>query len=106
MDARKLIPWLVCVVLVMLAAVLFLVVARKQPETISMQTLADEIMDGQISTIAIAADVLHVERADRSRAVVHKERKISFAEALTDLGITPEMMNGVEIRVMAPGTSR
>jgi hypothetical protein len=106
MDARKLTPWAVCVVLAMLAAVFLLFIARKQPETISMQTLASEIKDGQITTIAIADEVLHAERADGSKAVVNKERETSFAEALTDLGITPEMMNGVEIRVMAPGTSR
>jgi HAMP domain-containing protein len=106
MGARKLIPWMVCVALVMLAAVLLLVIARNQPETISMETLADEIKDGQIITIAIADEVLHVERADGSRAVVNRERDESFAEALTDLGITPEMINSIEIKVLAPGTSR
>ena len=54
MGARKLIPWLVCVVLVMLVAILLLVLARNQRETVSMQTLANEIGDGQIVTIAIA----------------------------------------------------
>jgi HAMP domain-containing protein len=106
MGTRNLIPWLICAVLVLLAAVLLLVVARNQPETISMQTLATEIGDGQIVTIAIADEVLHVERADGSRAVVNRERDESFAEALTDLGITPEMINSIEIKVLAPGTSR
>lgn len=106
MGAKKLIPWLICAVLVLLAAVLLPVVARNQPETISMQTLANEIMDGQIMTIAIADEVFHVERADGSRAVVHREGDESFAEALTDLGITPEMINSIEIKVLAPGTSR
>ena len=106
MGARKLIPWLICAVLVLLAAVLLLVVAHNQPETISMQTLANEIMDGQIMTIAIADEVFHVERAHGSRAVVNRKRDDSFAEALTDLGITPEMTNRVEIKVLAPGTSR
>lgn len=106
MGAKKLIPWLICAVLVLLAAVLLLVVARNQPETISMQTLANEIMDGQIMTIGIADEVFHVERADGSRAVANREGDESFAEALTDLGITPEMINSIEIKVLAPGTSR
>jgi predicted outer membrane protein len=106
MDKRKLIPWTVRIVLAMLAAVFLLAIARRQPETISLQTLANEITDGQIMTIAIADEVLHVERADGSRAVVNRERDESFAEALTDLGFTPEMMNSIEIKVMAPGTSR
>ena len=105
MDVRTLIPWAVCVVLVMQTVVLLLIVALKQPETISIQTLEDEIKDGQITAIAIADEVLRVERADGSRAVVKKEQDRSFAEILTDLGITPGMMSGVEIRVMAPATS-
>lgn len=106
MWMRKLIPWLVCVVLLVVAAGLLPVVPLAQPETVSMQTLADEIKDGQITKITIADEVLHVERVDGSRVVVNKEREKSLGEALSGLGITLEMMDGVEIKVMAPGTSR
>jgi anti-sigma-K factor RskA len=105
MDVRKLVTWAACAVLAILAAVLLLSIARKQPEIISLQALASEIRDGQITTIAIARDVLHAERADGSKAVVYKEHEVSFVEALTGLGITPGMMNEIEIRVMAPGRS-
>jgi cell division protease FtsH len=105
LDTRNLMRWAVYFVLAALVAIFLynqLAMRQPQPEIISLQDLATEIKEDQITKIVIEGDALHVTRQDESTATAHKEEGTGLTETLSNLAVTTEMLNKVEISVARP----
>ena len=97
--------WIITALLV--AVVVFFVysqlaVQRPEPEIISLQALATEIKEGTVEGISIEEETLYVSRDGGSEAISHKEEGVALIETLRNLGVTQEMLNGVEVEVAQP----
>jgi cell division protease FtsH len=105
LETRQLMRWIITALLV--AVVVFFVysqlaIQQPEPEVISLQALATEIKEGKVDRISIEEEKLYVGRDGGGEAISHKEEGVALIETLTNLGVTREMLNGVEIEVVRP----
>jgi cell division protease FtsH len=97
--------WGVYIVLVALVGVfLYSQLNLRQPEAdvVSLQTLAQEIKEGNVKQISIDGDTLEVELSGGESVTVHIEEGTSLFETLANLGVSQEMLQNVEIDVTRP----
>jgi cell division protease FtsH len=105
LDSRNLIRWAVYFVLAVLVAVFLynqLAMRQPQPDVISLQDLASEIKNGEISKISVEGDTLLIERADGSEAASYKETDANLVSTLDNLGVSQEQLGQVVIEFMPP----
>ncbi len=105
MDTRRVMRWGIYFVLAALIAVFLysqLSLRQPQPDTLSIQSLATEIKDGNVKEIAIDNETLQVELGDGEKVVAHKEDGAGLSETLFNLGVTKEMLSDVKIEVVRP----
>jgi cell division protease FtsH len=105
LDTRKITRWVIYLVLAALVAFFLynqLGLRPTQPEAISLQQLATEIKDGQISQITIDGNKLTIGQINGQQAVSYKEDGSGLVETLTNLGVNQEMLNKINIEVAQP----
>ena len=105
METRQIARWLIYFVLAALVALFLynqLTVRQPQPETISLQELATEIKEGEVSGITIEGNKVYVERMGGSEALTHKEDGVGLTELLSNLGVGQEMLDALEVEVARP----
>jgi cell division protease FtsH len=105
LDTRRVLRWIGYLVLVGLAVVFLYnqLNDRQGPrEVISLQALATKIKEGSVKQISIEEDALQIELAGGTEVVSHKEEGVGLIETLDNLGVTQEMLDGVEINVARP----
>jgi len=105
LDTRRIMRWAVYIVLVALVGVFLysqLNLRQPQPDVISLQTLAQEIKEGNVTQISIDGSTLDVELSGDKEATVHKEESASLFETLENLGVTKANLRTVEIDVAQP----
>jgi len=75
--------------------------AQPQIERVAINKLVDEIKAGQVSKIEINGDKLQVTLKDTNAKPqqVKKELSQSFSELMSDYGVNPEQLQGVEVNV-------
>ncbi len=92
----------VIVSLLVLALLMNLLTSTQvQPENVAINRLVEEISAGQVSKIEINGDKLQVTLKDANVKPQHvkKELSQSFSELMTDYGIKPEQLKGIEVSV-------
>jgi cell division protease FtsH len=97
--------WLIYLVLAALVAFFLFNQMRArqpQPESISLQQLANEIKDGEIAKIEIDGESLQVEFGSGQQAVSYKEETSTLVDAITNLGVTTEQLSKVDVKVIEP----
>jgi len=97
--------WLIYLVLAALVAFFLFNQMRArqpQPESISLQQLANEIKDGEIAKIEIDGETLQVEFGSGQQAVSYKEETSTLVDAMTNLGVTTEQLSKVDVKVIEP----
>ena len=105
MDTRNLTRGAIYVLLAVLVAIFLyrqFSANQPQPDVISLQQLATEIKNGDISSIDVESNELNIERTNKSTARSHKESSISLSETLTNLGVSEDQINRVEITILPP----
>ena len=105
LDTRQAMRWLIYLVLAALVAFFLFNQMRArqpQPESISLQQLANEIKDGEIAKIEIDGESLQVEFSSGQQAVSYKEETSTLVDAMTNLGVTTEQLSKVDVRVIEP----
>ncbi|MEJ2208303.1 MAG: ATP-dependent zinc metalloprotease FtsH [Anaerolineae bacterium] len=75
---------------------------QSQEEVISLQTLASEIKQGEVSKITIEGETLTIERVNGSNATSHKAEDAGLAEVMSNLGVTTEQLRGLTVEVAPP----
>ncbi len=105
MDTRNLMRWAIYFVLAVLVAVFLynqLAMRQPQPDVISLQDLATEIKEGEVSRIAIKGDTLLIERVDGTEVSAYKENDTTLIGTLGNLGVSQEQLSEVMVEVMPP----
>jgi cell division protease FtsH len=64
--------------------------------------VAGLIRDGQVNRIVVSGDQLTVQLKDKSVFVSQKEERVNLTTSLARLGVTPEQMAVVELKVAPP----
>ncbi|MGC9335441.1 MAG: ATP-dependent zinc metalloprotease FtsH [Anaerolineae bacterium] len=107
MDTRNMTRWAIYFVLALVVA--FFVynqfsVNQTQPELISLQQLATKVKEGDVKRIEVDGDTLYVELGDGTEVICHKEDGSTLAETLSNLGVTTEALNALEIEWAEPSS--
>ncbi|MEJ2733026.1 MAG: ATP-dependent zinc metalloprotease FtsH [Anaerolineae bacterium] len=105
MDSRNLVRWAIYFVLaVVIAIFLYNQLASRgpQPDVISLQKLAGEIKEGNISKISVDGNTLDIELSNGNKATSYKEPDTSLVSTLNSLGVSQELLGNIEIEVAAP----
>jgi cell division protease FtsH len=105
LDSRNLIRWAIYFVLaVVIAIFLYNQLASRgpQPDVISLQELAGEIKEGNISKISVDGNTLNIELSNDKQAISYKEPDTSLISTLSSLGVSDELLSEIEIEVAAP----
>ena len=96
---------------VVIAIVIFLIIAgifsftvddEGDAAEVSLSHVAEQINAGAVQKISVSENKLTVTLKDGSEAVTTKEPETSVSESLTNLGVTPQAMRGLEIEVKGP----
>ncbi len=67
-----------------------------------LSDVAEQIRAGNVSSIQVEGNTLRVEFKNGDEAVSHKGGESTITEQLLDLGVTPEELAQIEIKVMQP----
>ncbi len=105
MNTRNLLRWGVYLVLGILVAVFLynqFVSRQPEPEVISLQELASGIKEENVSKVTVDRDTLDIEQKDGDLATSYKEPDISLVSSLANLGVSPQQLSQVEIKVAPP----
>jgi cell division protease FtsH len=92
-------------ILLAVAALIFSVFSTpRESNELDITAVAEQIKSGDIKRISVKDDDVTVEyvQSNRPAAKSRKETNISIFETLTDLGVTQEELNQVEIEVIPP----
>ena len=92
-------------ILLAVAALIFSVFSTpRDSNELDITAVAEQIKSGDIKRISVKDDDVTVEyvQSNRPAAKSRKETNISIFETLTDLGVTQEELNQVEIEVIPP----
>lgn len=71
----------------------------KKPEQLSLSQLAAQIKQGEIKTLVVKDSSLEITKQDGSKAVTTKEAAQNTTELLSNLGVTTEELNKVDLQV-------
>nr|MCU0506856.1 cell division protein FtsH [Anaerolineae bacterium] len=95
---------LVYILIVVAVAVLFYSASQSadRPEDRSLTEVAGLISDGQVNRIVVAGDQLTVQLKDKTVFVSQKEEGVNLTTSLARLGVTPEQLTVVELKVAPP----
>jgi cell division protease FtsH len=95
---------LVYILIVVAVAVLFYSASQStdRPAEKGLTDVASLIRSGDVSRIEIAGDQLTVQQKDKSVFVSQKEAGVNLTTSLTKLGVTPEQLAQVELKVSPP----
>ena len=74
-----------------------------RPQEIDLTEVATMIRGGKVATITVSGNQLQVQPVDDKKAVIsHKEPGVNFTTAMTQMGVSPEALSKVELKVAAP----
>ncbi len=73
-----------------------------KPEAVGLQQLVREINEDKVKSISVKGDTLDISLKDDVKQVATKESGQALSELLTNFGVSPEKMGGLEITVDAP----
>lgn len=76
--------------------------ALAEPPMVPITTLAQDIKEGLVSKVVVSGEDLTITRIDGLVLRSHKEPSSDLVQLLTNLGVTPEMMSKIVIRVETP----
>jgi cell division protease FtsH len=105
LNTKQVLRWTIYLVLALLVAIfVYTQVSLHQPQAgvISLQTLATQIKEGQVSQITIDGSTLKIVNIDGSQSVSHQEDNTDLITTLNNLGVTQQMLSKVDIGVAAP----
>ncbi len=105
MNTRNLLRWGVYLVLGILVAVFLynqFVSRQPEPEVISLQELASGIKEENVSKVTVDRDTLDIEQKNGDLATSYKEPDISLVSSLANLGVSPQQLSQVEIKIAPP----
>ncbi len=95
---------LVYILIVVAVAVLFYSASQStdRPDEKGLTDVAALIRRGEVSRIVVAGDQLTVQLKDKTMFVSQKEEDVNLTTSLTRLGVTPEQLSKVELKVSPP----
>ncbi len=96
---------LVYILIVVAVAVLFYSASNsaERPAEKGLTDVAALIKSGQVSRIVVSGDQLTVQLKDKTPPFVsHKEEGVNLTSSLNKLGVTPEQLSTVELKVSPP----
>ena len=96
---------LVYILIVVAVAVLFYSASNsaERPAEKGLTDVAALIRAGQVSRVVVAGDQLTVALKDKTPPFIsHKEEGVNLTTSLTKLGVTPEQLSQVELKVSPP----
>jgi cell division protease FtsH len=105
LDTKQVARWLIYLALAaMVTYVLYnyLSPRQAQPDVMSLQALAAEINEGNVTKISVEQNKLSIERKDGSKATAYKEDNTGLVELLGNLGVSEEALSAVDIQVAPP----
>ena len=73
------------------------------PSTISLSQVASDITAGKISEIDVSGDDLDITYVDKSKKISKKETESSLSESLVNYGVTKDVLDKVNIKVVEEG---
>lgn len=74
-------------------------------KNIALNELATQINDGGVKEIMVEGDVLNITLTDDTKEKSRKEAESSLSESLTNYGVNPEKLRGVNISISDTTTS-
>jgi cell division protease FtsH len=108
-GSRRGFPWWLILPFAVVAALLFLPFLRggggEEVEEVSLRTIAQEAEAGQAERIVVEGDKITLERPDGTKVESRKEADTSAIETLQLLGVSDEVIQGIEIQVEEEDTS-
>jgi cell division protease FtsH len=75
---------------------------QNREQAISLSEVARDVKDGSVRSIRVVEDKLEVEYGDKKKATSRKDPSGSVTQQLRDLGVTPDQLEQVSIRVVDP----
>jgi ATP-dependent metalloprotease FtsH len=97
----------VVIVLLVLASIFSFVSENQEKiEEISLSELAAEVITGTIKSIVVKGEELEVIFADETEKTSKKEAGTALSETLTNYGVSPEILAGVNIDIQKEGGFR
>ena len=91
------------VVLVALALYSLFTGTGAQPATVSISSLAADVIAGKVTTITVQGDKLAATYTDKSQKSAKKEAGTALSDTLKNYGVTPEELSKVSIEVQNEG---
>ncbi|HAJ37518.1 MAG TPA: cell division protein FtsH [Chloroflexi bacterium] len=98
----------VYLLIIVAAATLFINIYQpgEAPQQISLTQLANKIKAGEVETIIVRNDELHITLVGSNLAVIsRRESTVPLTQTLAGLGVTPEQLATVNIKYEAPGNA-
>ncbi|MEK7611996.1 MAG: ATP-dependent zinc metalloprotease FtsH [Patescibacteria group bacterium] len=102
----KNILWAIATLIAVSLIFSFLVGDTTAPETLSINTLAERISAGSVSSIVVSGNNLTVLLTDGTEAKVQKESESGLSETLMNLGVTADDLRGVKIEIQDESGAR
>ncbi len=104
MSSRWIRNGLMYLIIVVIAVALFYNVysASTGLAQVAITSVAEDIREGRISKIVVSGDELRITRTNGVEVVSRNLPGADLTEALTNLGVTQEMLNGIVIEVETP----
>ncbi len=105
MDTRQIVRWVIYVVLAVLVGIFIysqFSLRQPQPETISLQQLATDVKEGQVSQISVEDNKILIQLRDGTEAVTYKEAGAGLVETLDNLGVTQQQLSQVNVEFSQP----
>ena len=92
-------------VIVTVAAVVFSFFSgRRDTNEVDLTTVAEDIKAGQVAKLTVQEDDVTVKFRDASRPPIksRKETGVSIVKTLTDLGVTKQQLNSIDMEILPP----
>jgi cell division protease FtsH len=80
----------------------FAIDQKSKVQEVPLSILASDIKSGLVSNIAVEGDVLKVQYKDKTEKKSKKEVEASLSETLSNYGITPDNLSGIDIEIKEP----
>lgn len=90
---------LILVILLVVSAVfsLFTPAEEEPKETVSLNQLARQVQDGQVTRITVVEDSIEILYQDETEALSRKGPGVDLTQFLTSYGVTSEQLQGVDL---------
>jgi cell division protease FtsH len=95
-----------------ISIVIFIVIAallstynmsQEKPEEIQVSQLISQIEAGEVKSVVVKGDTLEIELNDGTQEKTKKEGGESFTTLLSNYGVAPEKMSGIEVDIQGEG---